>query len=54
MSHLSHLPLLGIQGTTFLPILLPLPTPPHLLGLHLALRITTCDPGTLTSRSLPA
>lgn len=40
MWHLSRLPLLGAAS---FPILQPLPKPPpHLSGLHLALRITTC------------
>ena len=44
----------GIQDAAFFPTLLPLlKTSPHLLGLHLALRIPTCDPGTLTFNSLP-
>lgn len=51
MWHLSCLPLLGAAS---FPILLPLSKPrPHLPGLHLALRITTCDPVMLTFSSLP-
>lgn len=42
------------QDAAFFPTLLPLrKTSPHLLGLLLALRIPTCDPGTLTFNSLP-
>lgn len=47
-------PWAGTQGAASSPTLPPLPvSPPPLLGLHLALRIGTCDLVVLTCGSLP-